>query len=238
MLSFRCRSRAASCWILIRVALGVAAVLSVGQASHGRAADTETRDFSVHIDGKESGLYRMTIERRDDGTVSMAAQASIQVKKLGITVYRYTYAGTEVWKDGKERRLLGMTSSCDDNGKRYEVNVTTDANGLRVRVNGQERLVRADSWTMTYWKLPDARFHNQAVPLLDADTGKEFQGRLDYVGTEQLSVAGQVQTCYHFRVSGGPYPVEVWFDAQHRLVRQDFTEEGHRTILQFVTVRR
>ena len=35
-----------------------------------------------------------------------------------------------------------------------------------------------------------------------------------------------------------PSPVDVWFDQYHRLVRQEFTETGHRTIVQLVAVRR
>src|SRR5438105_4830434 len=93
----------------VKLSLWGAVVLCLAQASRAAAADTEVRDFSVHIDGKEGGQYRMTISRRDDGTVSMAAQASVQLKKLGLTVYRYTFAGTEIWKDGRDGRLLAMT---------------------------------------------------------------------------------------------------------------------------------
>jgi hypothetical protein len=213
-------------------------MLTMAGASRAVAADTEVREFSVHVDGKESGKYRMTINRRDYGTVSMSAEANVRVTRLGITMYRYTYKGTEVWQDAKDGRLLALTSTSDDNGKTFEVNATPDPSGLRVRVNGQPRLVRADVWTMTYWKLPDDRFHNQAVPLLDADTGKDFGGRLTYLGTEKLMAAGQAQACYHFRVQGGPYPVDLWYDAQRRLVRQDFTEDGHRTTIQLIRVSR
>jgi len=213
-------------------------LLIVAQAPPAIAADTEVREFNITIDGSESGRYRMTIERKDDGTVSMAGQAAVVVKKLGITVYRYTYSGTELWKDGKEGRLLGLNSTSEDNGTKFEVNVTTDSDGLRVRVNGRTRVLRADVWTTTYWRMAHARFHNQNAPLLDADTGRDFSGRLDYLGTAQLVVAGQNLHCHRFRITGGPNPVDLWYDTQHRLVRQEFTENGHRTILQLVSIRR
>jgi hypothetical protein len=223
---------------MMRWCFCLAAALFVVQTPRVLAADTEIRDFNITIDGNESGRYRMTIDRRDNGTISMAGQAAVKVKKLGITVYQYTYSGTEVWKDGKEGRLLGMNSTSDDNGTKFEVNVAPEADLLRVRVNGRPRLVRADVWTTTYWKLAHSRFHNQNVPLLDADTGKDFSGKLDYLGVAQLTVAGQNQTCHHFRITGGPNPVDLWYDSQHRLVRQEFSEDGHRTILQLVSIRR
>jgi hypothetical protein len=223
---------------MARIFLLLGGVLFMGQAASAVAADTESRDFTIFVDGTASGQHHMTINRRDDGTVTMSAQANVRVKKVLITLYNYTYTGTEVWKEGKDGRLLSLTSTSNDNGKRFDVQANPDSNGLRVRVNGQERLIRADAWTTTYWKLADARFHNQAVPLLDADTGKDFNGRLNYLGAEQISVTGQVQNCYHFRVTGGPNPVDLWYDAQHRLVRQEFTEDGHRTILQLAAIRR
>ena len=216
----------------------LAALLIVTQGSHAFAADTEVREFAITIDDKESGRYRMTIERRDDGTVSMAGQAVVVVKKLGFTVYKYTYSGTEVWKDGKEDRLLGLNSTSNDNGTKFDVNIASDANGLRVRVNGQGRVIRGDVWTTTYWRMAHARFHNQNVPLLDADTGKDYSGRLDYLGTSQLTVAGQNLHCHRFRITGGPYPVDLWYDTHHRLVRQEFTEDGHRTVLNLASIRR
>jgi len=222
---------------MMKCCFWVAAVLSMVQTSRAVAADTEVREFNITIDGNEAGRYRMTINRRDDGTVSMAGQATAQVKKLGITVYRYTYSGTEVWKEGKEARLLGLNSTSDDDGAKFEVNAASDPDGLRIRVNGQSRLVRGDVWTTTYWRLAHARYHNQNVPLLDADTGKDFSGRLDYLGVAQLTVAGRNQNCHHVRVTGGPNPVDLWYDAQHRLVRQEFSEKGCRTVLQLASIR-
>jgi hypothetical protein len=216
----------------------VAALLSTAGTSRAVAADTEVRDFSIQVDGKECGKYQMTIKRRDDGTVSMSGEAKVRITRFGITVYRYTYIGTEVWKDSKDGRLLALTSTSDDNGKKFDVNVTPDPSGLRVLVNGQPQMVRSDVWTMTYWKLPDDRFHNQGVPLLDADTGRYFNGRLDYLGPEKLTAAGQAQECYHFRVRDVPIPIDLWYDGQRRLVRQEFTEDGHRTIIQLSRVSR
>ncbi len=197
----------------------------LGAAGPARAAETERREFAIHVDNKPAGQYVMTITKQDGGAESMAVQASVRVRVL-IKTYTYTYQGAEQWKDN---RLLGMQSSTNDDGTRYDLQVTQEGSALRLRVNGQEKLISADSWPTSFWRLPAARFHNQDVPLLDADTGKEMNGHLHYVGVQQLTVGGQVQNCYHFRVTGGPSPVEVWYDGAQRLVRQDLTVDGHRT---------
>ena len=99
-------------------------------------------------------------------------------------------------------------------------------------------MIRADVWTTSHWKLADPQFHNKPVPLMDPKNGKEYNGQLQYVGTEQLNVNKAPQTCYHFKVTGGPQPMDLWFDRYHRLVRRESTDQGHRVIVQLNFIKR
>ncbi len=195
------------------------------------AADQETRDFSVKIDRKPAGSYRMTIARRDDGSQVMSGRASVKLSYL-IYTYRYSYQGTEVWKNGQ---LAQLQSTSNDDGKRSSVTAVSSGAVLQVRANGSPKTVPADAWTTTYWRLPEARLRNHAITLLDADTGKELHGTLQFVGTQQLAAAGQTQNCSHYRLSGD-LQVELWYDAQERLVRQEAVEDGHRTLLELLQI--
>jgi Family of unknown function (DUF6134) len=194
------------------------------------ATHTETRQYSILVDGKEAGQSQITIIEQDDGRAYMTASAKVQLKGLVVN-YDFTIEGQEWWKDGK---LVGMKALCNDNGKRCDLLVTQQAGQLTARVNGIDRGVHPDVWTTSYWKLADARFHNKPVPLLAANTGQERAGQLQYVGSKQLPVGNQLVACYHFRVTGGEQPVDLWFDQHHRLVRQEFTRSGHKTIIQLV----
>jgi hypothetical protein len=207
-------------------------VLSAAQGA--RADEIETRHFAIQVDGKPAGQYTMTITKRDGGAESMAAQASVRVKHL-LGSYTYAYQGTEHWQKG---RLQQLQSNTNDDGKRFDVQVVAEGDSLRVRANGKERTTRGDAWPTTHWKLLPSEYHNKAVTLLDADTGKEINGQLHYVGVQQLTLGGQPQNCYHFRVTGGPAPVDLWYDGAHRLVRQEFTVEGHRTAFYLTGLRR
>lgn len=199
------------------------------------AADIEVRDFTIWVDGKRGGEYHMTITRQDDGTITMTGQADLRLSYLaGLKTYTYTYRGSEVWKEGK---LVSFSSSSNDDGKQYTVTAAPDGANLRVRANGQERLMRSDVWVTTYWRLPVAQQRNAAVPLFDGDTGREINAKLDYVGASQLNVAGQVQNFGRYRLTGG-VQVELWYDGTERLVRQEWVEDGHKSILELVRVRR
>src|SRR5437660_183171 len=83
--------------------------------------------------------------------------------------------------------------------------------------HGEGRAVRPDVWTTSCWRLPGAQYRNRALTLLDADTGQEIAGHLQYVGQSQVKVGEQWQDCVHYRVTGGK-KLELWFDAQERLV--------------------
>src|SRR5262249_50579620 len=129
-----------------------------------QAADkaTEQRDFTVLVDGSQAGWFSMTITDHEDGSQTMTALANVKVSYFGgLKTYRYSYQGTEKWKAG---RLLSFGSSSNDDGKEFTVSAVAERAGLRIRVNGRERITRPDSWLSTYWHLPDPKFRNGGVP--------------------------------------------------------------------------
>jgi hypothetical protein len=203
-------------------------------ASRGGASDVEQRAFSILIDGKEQGSSRMVITVQEDGTTVMQGSCSVKFSKL-LFNFSYHIDATEWWKDGK---LVGIKSASAENTKRNEISGGMDKGQLRVRANGADRVIRPDAWTTSYWKLADAKFHNKAIPLLDPEDGKEYNGQLQYVGTEQLTVSKAPQNVFRFKVTGGPQATDLWYDRYHRLVRQEFTEQGHHIIVQLNSISR
>jgi hypothetical protein len=214
-----------------RPVLGATLLLIVVGAAH--AADIETRDFTVLVSGKRVGEAHMTIHKQDNGQIHMRCDTDIKVSAF-LRTYRYSYRGLEVWKNG---RLVRFDSNTDDNGTRYVVSAAAEAAGVRVRVNNAERVVKPEVWLTSYWSLPEPKLRNVDLPLLDADTGKDLIGRLKFVGTEQRSVAGSIVRLNHYRLTGG-VSVDLWYDGSDRLVRQEWVEDGHRTILDLNRVRR
>jgi len=194
-------------------------------------ADEEIREFAVKVKNKPAGHYRMTIVSDRDGTTSMTGEANVDVRQFVIR-YTYAYRGTEVWQNG---RLIQLDSSANDNGTQCTVNVRPNGNNLRVQANGQVHDTRSDVWTTSYWKLAGPQFRNQNLLLLDSDTGREIQAQLRFVGQAVVNVAGETQNCSHYKITGGrDLNVDVWYDAQERLVRQVSIEQGQQTLLELV----
>jgi hypothetical protein len=217
---------------LVHVLMLVALLAPVAVA---RADDEETREFQVIVDGKDAGLSRMKLVQTDDGTTYMTGSVDVKFRHLLVVDYVLKIETQEWWKNGK---LIGVKSVATENGKRTDLTVASENNQLRMRVNGQERTLKTDIWTTSFFKLADAKFHNKQVGVLEVDTGKEYDCELKFLGNKKLKVGSDFVDCYHFRVSAAPGPVELWYDKYHRLVRQEFTDSGHKTIVQLVKISR
>lgn len=196
---------------------------------HDDPPDAEVRDFTISVDGKPAGEYHLAISPGSDGTLSVTEHADVRVRKLGILVYSYSFDGSEQWQG---QRLLSLKSTALDNGKKFQVDAAAEGDDLRVRVNGDERRMPRDVWTTSYWRLPARAARKHALVLIDNDTGNEIDGRLEFLKSESMVIAGRLQSCEHYRLSGGPSPVDLWYDARERLVRQQYDEDGHRTLLE------
>jgi hypothetical protein len=213
--------------------VAVAGLLTLGVA-HARAGDIETRAFTVQVDDKKAGDYTLVITRQPDGSLVSLAQSEVRVTILAVPVYTYSYRGREVWKGG---RLLHFDSNGKEKGKEFNIRLDLDGSTLRVQANGTERRTRPDVWMTSCWQLPEARYRNNAIVLVGCDTGADIQSRLQYVGTEQIKVAGQTQTCTHWRIMKDAMH-DVWYDAQERVVRDEWLSSGHKTVVELTAVQR
>jgi hypothetical protein len=201
-------------------------------AARVRAADSETREFVVRVDGKPAGSAAMTIQRQDDGTTIVACDTTVKVRVL-IKTYTYTCQARETWKEG---RLQQLSSACNDDGKQFQVSAAAQADGIHVRVNGREHIAKPEAWVSSYWTLPDAKLRDGAIAVIDADNGRDMQGRLQFIGETQMGVAGQLQNVQHYRFNG-PMRVDLYYDAAQRLVRSEWVEDGHPTALELTRIR-
>jgi hypothetical protein len=213
--------------------LAGAGVLPPG-LSVAAAAEVESRDFSILVDGKKSGAYHWTLSLHEDGTATLAAQSDVRVTLVGVPVYTYSYRGQEVWKGG---RLQRFQSSGKENSRTFAVSARAEGEVLRVTADGKEAAVRPDVWTTSCWRLPDPAFRNGPVPLLGCDNGQSLNGQVQFLGGEKVDVAGREQVCAHYRVMKNNVPHDLWYDGQERMVREEWVSGGHRTVLEVTRIR-
>jgi hypothetical protein len=228
-----------SAWKATGLPILCAIFMQAASASLWAQPKSEVRHFHVAIEGKPAGTYQMDIRVDSDGTETMIGSAHVNLKSYLIYNYRYQYSGTEVWRNG---RLVQLESTTDDDGKKFNVIALPDPKTgmLLVRANNAQQPVRPDVWTTTYWRLASPQFRGKGVPLLDSDTGKYMEGTLQALGVDKINVLGRPQNCAHYRLTGGDkgaLDVELWYDAQERMVRQVSIESGRRYTLTLTSIK-
>jgi hypothetical protein len=234
-----------------RIAAVIAGMgLHLTHAAEPRELETETREFKVSVDGKERGQCTMTIHKRDDGSEKLLIDARLTFDYV-VYVYRYRSTGSEVWKQG---RLVELENTADLNKTRYRLLAKSTDMGLQLSVDGKKSDFPADVWATSYWRIPDRLTFRDAVEksgvipaggikpvggkakpvtLLDSDKGQNLKGELKYLGAEMITIAGERQSCAHYRVSGD-VQVDLWYDKTQRLARQEGVDSGHKTLLELI----
>ncbi len=207
------------------------AFLGFGMA---QCAESETRLFKVKIDGKPSGEMTMNIFKADDGTITTSIDTEILVNAYLIFTYRYSFHGKETWKDGV---MLKIESSTNDNGTKYALLATKEGPGMRVRVNNQDKISRGEAWATTFWCLPDPAKRKGIIPLIDAESGKDVDGNLQFQGQQLTSIAGQNINVNKYKVLSKSN-TDLWFDGADRVVRQSWLEDGHKVEVELSSLKR
>jgi hypothetical protein len=210
-------------WMSYRLAIltGLIVVTAV------EAGGEERRIFSVTVDRRQGGTNQIVIQSRDDGSTVVTSQADVTVKVAFVT-YRYSFRGTEVYKEGK---LVKLSSTTNDDGKKHAVSGEASKEGLALTVDGKNQQIKGEPWLTTYWQLPPEGKRGPNVTLLDADTGKIIAAKMEKIGVEKIAVLGKGTECVHYRLTGG-VQVDLWYDGADRMVRQEMVEDGHRTIME------
>ncbi len=159
-------------------------------------AQAQSWDFDVRLDGKPVGSHRFTV----NGTPAareVHSVARMDVKLLGLTLFRYRHEARERWRGDC---LAELQSSTDDDGKPLKV--------AQTRAEADDCLMG-----FAYW--------NPALPtqtrLLNPQTGQVEQARFERLPDAPLSVRGRETQAARWRLiatpPGGPkQELVMWLD--------------------------
>lgn len=208
-----------------------ALLAGITQAAEPEVTSKHTREFRILVDGKHRGNQSMTFSRRADGSEMMQGEAEVVINLI---VYRYRYAstGTEVWKDG---RLIKLVNEADYNGDKYVIQGSAVQQSLHYEVNGESQKAPSDIWAASYWREPDAKRVGNKVRLLDSDKGLQLTATLEKRDPETITVDSTAIKANRYHIHGD-VDVEVWYDKNGLIVRQESVESGHKTRLDLVKI--
>lgn len=208
--------------MFLRIAIAFLATLpavTAASASQGPGADgseVERYVFEVFRDGARIGEHRATVMRHDD-RIEVDIAIDFEVKFAFITVYRYIHRNREVWRGGE---LQSFRSETDNNGEKLTVEGERVDGGMRLAVNGEERMLPAWMPT-TYWHPATVRQDR----LVDTQDGDLLEVAVTEAGRETVQAAeGFVPaTRYEMR---GDLDITLWYDDADRWVKLAFDYKG------------
>jgi hypothetical protein len=161
-----------------------------------------------------------------DGIIEFAMVVRVD-ERTSVGSYRYSFSGREIWRDG---RAVELHSSAAEDGATYRLEF--DALAGQLTANGKQRRIRGPVWPTTFAQLATPG----SVTLLDADSGRLTEGRLEKVGPETLRLMGKDVSATRYHVTG-KRDVTLWYDADGRLLRQSWVVAGTEMVLELSACR-
>lgn len=185
------------------------------------AAPSPALEFDILRNNSRIGEHVIASEATGQG-LEVAIDTDINVRVLGLSMYRYRHSSREQWQEHEESpRLTRLSSRTDDNGK--PLTVQGEAVEGAFRIEGSEGSVTAPGEIVpaSYW----TSLVLQRDQLLSTTRGTLFPIAVEPRGSETLESAGEQVGTERFFIAGDP-AVHLWFDERRRVRRLAFETRG------------
>lgn len=218
-------------WAILIAMLGS---ITLQAAEPARPLQQHVREFDVIVDGSRVGSSRLEVTEHPEGRTVATTDTQISIRVLFFT-YVHRYRGSESWHAGQPRKLDGQTQSGTDE---RSVRALLETSRSEVSIDGDAQPIGpAVHLTTSFWYWPTQLDKLKALTLLNVDDGQMVQAECEKIGAEVLVVGTQKVNCTHYRLKGGS-ETDLWFDEDRLLVLRKGLDEGHRTELRLLTIKR
>jgi hypothetical protein len=198
------------------------ALLACSGWTPGACAQTASaRTLLVTRNDKEIGTETISIERQAQRLVVSLA-VHLQVKMLGMTVYRFDQDSAETWSGDRLERLTSQTS---DNGTRHRISVSRRAAVLEMQADQSSSSIAETTLPGSQWYEP----HFANATLIHNVDGRLLHVTAQRLGTETLRLGETQIEARHYRFSGDVTD-DFWFDSDGVLVKRRLTASDHSVI--------
>lgn len=225
MVSCCVRSRFSEFRCGLVLCLALSCLQSSGVEAQGTSESSETfkpekvfgrsASYTVLRNGKRIGEHTLRFTR-STADLTVDVESRLEVKYLGITVYKYTYLSKEFWQADK---LLMVESSIKDHKKPLrKIVAKNESKLLRITDRGESRSAARVDFPSNHWH-PGVLKEKRLFHTLH---GKVYSIAPQSLGWEKTALAnGAVVSARHYRYSGG-FSADVWYDVEERWVKLQF----------------
>lgn len=187
------------------------------------SADRAQRRFAILRDGSDIGWHATDL-RRAGGDLQLAVDVEIQVKILGVTVYRYEMTNREIWRDGA---LISGDSTINDDGEAKRVKISRDGGGLVVDSSFGAGAAPGDAATTVYFT-PDFIGRSDWI---STDSGEVYAMRYGERGEAQVATATGSTPCRVVNATNGSdFDVDLSYDQRGEWASVSFDAQGEKAV--------
>jgi hypothetical protein len=218
------RSRAS-----IQRILGLLLVLAAWTPAHAvespataAAAAADAWRFRVYLDDREIGYHNFYLQQSGDTRV-LHSEANFEYRLMFVKLFHYEHENRETWNGDCLRSIESRT---DANGEPYRVDGRLEPGAFRVDGSAGEADLPECVMSFAYW---NPAFLEQGQ-LLNTQNGEYLEVDISPPVAEPLTVRGEPQASFRYRLEAGDLRLDLWYSADHEWLALESEVRGGRKL--------
>ena len=169
-------------------------------------------DFDIYRNNKHIGKHIFSF-KKSGNQMLVESEINFEIKKLGVTLYRYYVQGTEIYEDGK---LIKFNSKTNQNRKKKYVNLKLENGEYIIDGSSYKGKAPVDYLLGTWWD------HSivEADAQISAVSGRIIKQKVTFIGKEVIKFGDKSYNALHFNFSSTDQKLDkdkklntdVWYD--------------------------
>ena len=177
-------------------------------------------NFEVYLDDKKVGTHLFEVfDVADERKVQSVAE--FNVKFLFFTAYSYEHTAIEKWDNNCLQQIDAKTNV---NGEPIAVSGSSAASGFVIEKSDSTELLPDCVMTFAYW---NPEFLKQER-LLNPQTGEYLDVNVELLGTDSLTVRGELVDAKRYKITAKDVDLLVWYaDDKEWVALESVAKTGH-----------
>ena len=185
-------------------------------------------EFDIYRNNKNIGKHIFTFKKVGK-QIHVESEINFEIKKLGVTLYKYNVKGVEIYEDDK---LIKFNSKTNQNGKDKYVNLILNNNELEIDGSSYKGKAPKDYLLGTWWNHSIVK----APAQISAVSGRIIMQNVKFLGKEKIKSGNKTYNTLHFNFSSSDEKLskdkklntDVWYDEKTlNWVKAAFKKKGN-----------
>jgi len=184
-------------------------------------------EFDIYRNNKNIGKHIFSFTKSGN-QLTVSSEINFEIKKLGVTLYKYHVKGTEVYENGN---LIKFNSKTKQNKKSKYVNLDLKDNDFEIDGSSFKGIVPNDYILGTWWNHSIVK----AKAQISAVSGRIIKQNVTFLGKETLNINGKNYKSLHFNFSSTDKSLkknkklntDVWYEEDSlNWIKASFNKKG------------